>query len=108
MQRLAMKIYLILRMVSMTILFGNITEWGPQAARFVSQESERSVVAFCETHKAKNDMIDICAGLDKDGWRCSYTSARPTRRSENGTSGGEMILTKKHIAATSFESARRA
>ncbi|CAK0833159.1 unnamed protein product, partial [Prorocentrum cordatum] len=93
---------------SLTILFGNIAEWGPQAARFLSRESERSVVGFCETHKGEFDMPDICAGLDKDGWRLAHTAARPSGKSESGPSGGEWILTKKHIAATSFESARRA
>eukprot|EP00959_Pyramimonas_sp_CCMP1952_P163009 3407734-Pyramimonas_sp.AAC.1 len=53
-------------------------------------------------------MHDIRSRLDKDGWRVTHTAARPSGRSDTGLSGGEWILTKKHIAATSFESVRRA
>ena len=40
--------------------------------------------------------------LSAIGWMAAFTPARPTQRSEFGTSGGTMVLIRKHCEANMF------
>ena len=88
---------------STSIFFANITEWGPTAQRFITEKYyQTSVVGLVETHKGADELEAIEANLFKDGWLMHATAARPSGRSESGLSGGEWMLSRPHVAATSF------
>ncbi|CAK0810928.1 unnamed protein product, partial [Prorocentrum cordatum] len=92
-----------------TAFYSNITEWGPQARRFLTEKFyDHSVVALVETHHGANALPQLETDLDKDGWQLSSTPARPSGRSESGLSGGEWVLTRKFVASSSFQRMRAA
>ncbi|CAK0802886.1 unnamed protein product, partial [Prorocentrum cordatum] len=92
-----------------TVFFSNLTEWGPQARRFLTEKFyDHSVVALVETYQGANALPQLETDLGKDGWQLSSTPARPSGRSESGLSRGEWILTRKFVASSSFQRMRAA
>ena len=90
------------------MLFGNVTEFGPQAHRFIrSLDKQYQIVALAETHVAEQNLARWGATLQADGWKLAATAAPPTLRSAAGTHGGEWILSRKALATTTFEGQRK-
>ena len=80
-------------------LFANITEWGPQARRFVMEEEvgleaagRWSVIGIAEHHLGKKDTHKMRAALGIRGYRGVITPAQKTGRTEKGTHGGGRSL----------------
>ncbi|CAK0821200.1 unnamed protein product, partial [Prorocentrum cordatum] len=89
------------------ILFGNITEWGPQAANFCRNAGcKYHLIALAETHVVANGLTEQIGKLAMDGWKLSATPAVATNKSDKGAHGGEWILTRRDVAATTFEGYR--
>ncbi|CAK0845035.1 unnamed protein product [Prorocentrum cordatum] len=63
-------------------------------------------MAFVETHVTEAKLIQYRANLDVDGWKLSACAAVGTGRSAEGTSGGEWVLARSHLATTSFDRQR--
>ncbi|CAK0884917.1 unnamed protein product, partial [Prorocentrum cordatum] len=88
-------------------LFGNITEWEPQAANFCRTIGHKyPLIALAETHVDANGIHDQIGKLAMDDWKLAATPALPTYKSGKETHGGEWILTQGDIAATTFEGHR--
>ncbi|CAK0803616.1 unnamed protein product, partial [Prorocentrum cordatum] len=70
------------------VLFGNITERGPQVQNYVQGPAAQhfDCLAFVETHKGPNQVSAMKTFLQKEGW-----------------SAGELVATRTHIQATSLE-----
>ncbi|CAK0848477.1 unnamed protein product, partial [Prorocentrum cordatum] len=89
------------------ILFGNITARGPQAANFCRNAGFKyHLIALAETHVDANGLAEQIGKLAVDGWKLSATPAVATDKSDKGTHGGERILTRRGVAATTFEGYR--
>eukprot|EP00959_Pyramimonas_sp_CCMP1952_P161716 3381500-Pyramimonas_sp.AAC.1 len=65
-------------------------------------------VAFAETHVKVSGMEAARAELLKDGWKMVGTPASASASSPAGPRGGEWVVHKRHIAATSWERLRAA
>eukprot|EP00959_Pyramimonas_sp_CCMP1952_P008847 185047-Pyramimonas_sp.AAC.1 len=61
---------------------------------------------MCETHVTKDQILEVKQELAVDGWRLLATPATPTRRSQSGSSGGEFIAIRSHVAASGFDAMR--
>ncbi|CAK0886404.1 unnamed protein product, partial [Prorocentrum cordatum] len=92
-----------------SILFANITECGPQAAKVSAERGKRKykTIAFVETHATAEQLMATQVALGKDGWRVAGTPATPSGKANTGTSGGEMWCLDKNLAATTYECHRR-
>eukprot|EP00959_Pyramimonas_sp_CCMP1952_P087047 1821099-Pyramimonas_sp.AAC.1 len=53
------------------IQFANITEYGPQAAKFLAERGKRKykAIAFAETHATAEQLTATQVALGKGGWR---------------------------------------
>ncbi|CAK0808398.1 unnamed protein product, partial [Prorocentrum cordatum] len=91
------------------ILFANIAEHGPQAAKFLAERGKRKykAIACVETHATAAQLTATRVALGKDGWRVAGTPATPSGKAKSGTSGGEMWCLDKTLAATTYERHRR-
>ncbi|CAK0848388.1 unnamed protein product, partial [Prorocentrum cordatum] len=87
------------------VLFGNITEWGPQVQNYVQGPAAQQFdcLAFVETHKGPNQVSAMKTFLQKEGWKAAITPAVPSGKSEKGWSAGELVATRTHIQSTSLE-----
>ena len=65
------------------------------------------VVALAETHSPAEDIPRWRGVLQADGWRLAATPGDPTGRSATGVHGGEWVLARSSIAATTFEGQRK-
>ncbi|CAK0823885.1 unnamed protein product, partial [Prorocentrum cordatum] len=94
------------------IFFANVEKWGPQAHKFLNElnhkKGEFAVAAMCETHVAAAGQGKLLSDLDKDGWKCSHTAALATGKSAEGCSGGELVATRRSLAASTFDHVRAA
>ncbi|CAK0903402.1 unnamed protein product, partial [Prorocentrum cordatum] len=89
------------------ILFGNIAEWGPQAANFCRNAGcKYHLIALAETHVDANGLAEQIGKLAMGGWKLSATPAVVTNKSDEGTHGGEWALSRRDVAATTFEGYR--
>ncbi|CAK0896554.1 unnamed protein product, partial [Prorocentrum cordatum] len=89
------------------VFFSNITQWGPKAHKFINEQgNDMDIIMMCETHLAQDQMKQVKVDVAKDGWKSAGTAAVPTKRSANGTSGGELILVKSHIACSTYDTIR--
>ncbi|CAK0907408.1 unnamed protein product [Prorocentrum cordatum] len=87
--------------------YSNITEWGPQAARWVASKGKRyQMLALVETHVGAFKAHDAALTWSKGDWRVSECDALPIMRSTTGTTGGELILARKHVACFTFDGLR--
>ena len=86
------------------ILFGNITEWGPQESNFCRTDGcQYHLIALAETHVGAKGITELHGKLAMDGWKLAATPALATNKSDKGTHGGEWILARRDVAATTFE-----
>ena len=86
------------------LFYANITEWGPQAERWLANKGKRyQMIAMVETHVSKAKAPDAFLKISKDDWKSSRCDALLTGRSAEGTTGGEMVLARKSVAATTFD-----
>ncbi|CAK0839890.1 unnamed protein product [Prorocentrum cordatum] len=87
------------------VLFGNITEWGPQVQNYVQGPAVQQFdcLAFVETHKGPNQVSAMKTFLQKEGWKATITPAVPSGKSKKGWSAGELVATRAHIQSTSLE-----
>eukprot|EP00959_Pyramimonas_sp_CCMP1952_P200639 4196794-Pyramimonas_sp.AAC.1 len=60
-----------------------------------------------ETHISQAKHQQEFLKLDKDDWRSPKCYAVPTGRSAEGTPGGEMVLARKPVAASTFDAMRQ-
>ncbi|CAK0825119.1 unnamed protein product, partial [Prorocentrum cordatum] len=89
------------------ILFGSITEWGPQAANFFRAVGYQCrIIAIAETRMGVEGPSELRGKLAMDGWKPAATPALPTHKSDKCTGGGEWILARRRAAATTLEGYR--
>eukprot|EP00959_Pyramimonas_sp_CCMP1952_P170470 3562457-Pyramimonas_sp.AAC.1 len=84
-------------------LCGNITERGSKIHKFVASQREFNLRMFVETHLNEELTAEVQAAVGKDGWKMVATPARNSGRTVTGTSAGEAILARTHVATSSFE-----
>ncbi|CAK0890239.1 unnamed protein product, partial [Prorocentrum cordatum] len=90
-----------------SLFFSNITQWGPQSEKWLAGPGKQyQMVALVETHISHGKAPLIYDKLAADGWRISSTTATPTSRSDGGNTGGEIILSRYHVQATTFNHLR--
>ncbi|CAK0893103.1 unnamed protein product [Prorocentrum cordatum] len=89
------------------IFFGNLTAWGLQAANFCRNAGFKyHLIALAETHVDANGITEQSGKLAMGDWKLSATPAVATNKSDKGTRGGEWVLTRRDVAATTFEGYR--
>ncbi|CAK0897293.1 unnamed protein product, partial [Prorocentrum cordatum] len=89
------------------ILFGSIAEWGPQAANYCRAIGHQyHVLALAETRVDAGGIGDLHGKLAMDGWKMAATPAVQIHKSDVGTHGGEWVLARRDVAATTFEGYR--
>ena len=84
------------------LIYGNLSEWGPQAERYEEQlRKDRSVhgMAFVEMHAKPARLNNIVARLGTLGWTANGSPASQSRRSAAGSHGGTLIATRSYWAA---------
>ncbi|CAK0883645.1 unnamed protein product, partial [Prorocentrum cordatum] len=69
--------------------------------------NDMDVFMMCETHLAAAKIKDVTMAVATDGWKLMATAAMSTGRSTTGTSGGECIAIRSHVAATGYDDLRR-
>ncbi|CAK0909742.1 unnamed protein product, partial [Prorocentrum cordatum] len=75
------------------------------ATKYVHEKRDcYSIVALVETHIGPAATQDMRIQLQKDSWKASVT---PAFRKYSGFSGGEMVIARKHIAATTMDQMRK-
>ncbi|CAK0811185.1 unnamed protein product [Prorocentrum cordatum] len=90
-----------------SLFFSNITQWGPQSEKWLAGPgTQYQMVALVETHISPGKAPPIYDKLAADGWGISSTTATPTSRSDGGNTGGEIILSRYHVQATTFNHLR--
>ncbi|CAK0876322.1 unnamed protein product [Prorocentrum cordatum] len=90
-----------------SLFFSNITQWGPQSEKWLAGPGKQyQMVALVETHISPGKAPPIYDKLAADGWRISSTTATPTSRSDGGNTGGEIILSRYQVQATTFNHLR--
>eukprot|EP00959_Pyramimonas_sp_CCMP1952_P024415 512517-Pyramimonas_sp.AAC.1 len=62
---------------------------------------------MCETHVDLARLEQVREEVSRDGWKLQGTAAAPTKRSEKGTTGGEFILARTHLASTGHDLLRK-
>ena len=89
-----------------SVLFGNMTEWGPQAKRYIlsehglGAEGQWNAVGFAEHHLASQDLHKLRAAMGIAGFRTCALAAERSGRSASGTHGGVCVSVGKRFAAT--------
>ena len=78
-----------------TILYGNITQWGPQAEAFFEKQSCDAFIAL-EHHLTGQDWKDMVTRMGYKGWR--ITGAQASLTGLGGTHGGALVGVKKFIS----------
>ncbi|CAK0808936.1 unnamed protein product, partial [Prorocentrum cordatum] len=90
-----------------SLFYANITEWGPQAERWVASAGKNyQLRALVESHTGAAKAQDTFLKIGADDWRYSKCDAVPTMRSAHGTTGGEMVLARKRAACSTFDGLR--
>ncbi|CAK0894813.1 unnamed protein product [Prorocentrum cordatum] len=75
--------------------------------KFINENAEAAeVFAFTESHIPPAGVTKLKKDLSKDGWKAAVAAAAPTRRSREGTSGGELLIAKAHWATTTHDEMR--
>lgn len=97
---------------SLSLLFANITEWGPKALSWLLSLYNRSgyaahgnsgifypwdIICIAEHRLDLPTMLALHASLAKQGWRVIGAAALPGNK-EHSTSGGTMVLVRSHLA----------
>ena len=98
----------------MPIFFSNVTCWGDKVEQFVLN-SAHPIMMLSETHLTSHKLTDVVPRLDKAGWRCHGSAAKPSLRSAKGrkaaaedadpglaSTGGVHILSKKWLGVSSL------
>ena len=87
------------------MLCANISQWGPKAEAFLEAQKQRrhgsgetfDVIAMAETHLAKGEHARAVKACEAVTHRAVHAHARPTGRSEDGTSGGVLMAPCVHL-----------
>ena len=84
---------------SFQILFINISMWGPQAQSFFSRSdvAKTDMWGIAEHHMAKQDMGKLSILFGHHGRYMASSAAKPSGKSEGGTSGGTCIACASHV-----------
>ena len=89
-----------------SVFFGNCTQWGPNAKRYVESElaseveTPWDVFSMAEHHLDANNRGKLIKTFGKLGYKTGMTNATATGRSVHGTSGGVCISIPTNRAAT--------
>ncbi|CAK0837550.1 unnamed protein product [Prorocentrum cordatum] len=87
-----------------TLFFGNVTQWGPKASRYIHKiRNHYKVVALAGTHVEKARIPLERETLRKDGWKLAAT---PAVKKHEGYSAGEWILARNFVATTTMDKLR--
>ena len=80
-----------------TLLYGNLTQYGPQAQGFLFAESQYDMLCLLEMHVPESDTLEVISRFAKHHYECkgSLNPARPTGL--GGNHGGELVAAKKHL-----------
>ena len=78
------------------IFMCNITTWGPKAEAF-STNVQWPIQVLPEHHLRGQRLSDVVGALRHKGYRATASEARPSGRTESGTSGGAMVVARSHI-----------
>jgi len=83
----------------MVLDFYNITEQGPKSRDYLSGPEVKGthVVGLAEHHIPKKGIREARNWCQQAGWRSAWSPAKSSGRSEEGTSGGTAVLSKKHL-----------
>ncbi|CAK0809977.1 unnamed protein product, partial [Prorocentrum cordatum] len=78
------------------------------AHKFITEEGkQKDIIMMCETHVDRGRLEQVREVVARDGWKLQGTAAVPTKRSEKGTTGGEFILARTHLACTGYDLLRK-
>ena len=84
---------------SFGFLFINVTHWGPLSKKYVLSKG-RDVNAVSEHHLDLQALKRLRAQLLCEKWIVFGTPARPSGRTQRGTSGGVLFIFRAHLALT--------
>ena len=89
------------------ILLGNITKWWPQAEAYVQHMASKGpdaydILMFSEHHLLHRELFELSVKLSQWGWHLWARPATPTGRTEKGTHGGVLILSRNHLEVTNI------
>ena len=76
--------------------FANWT-YASEKAKLHIIERDDDVVLGAETHQNKERTLALVKFFGAHGWRATASPARPTERSEEGTTGGVIVAVKNNI-----------
>ena len=88
----------------------NVTEYGALAKDYIVRQTKAGnvqVMAFLETHIPEEKEAGVKDWLQKATWRSIFATARATGKSEKGTHGGALVISRKHLHCTAFEEGRK-
>ena len=87
----------------MNVLVANVTVWGPTVDKFFREKAmEFDAVGVSEHHLMGKKLKDTRAKLEEAGWRTTWSQARPSRRSAEGTTGGTAWIRPACYCTTEF------
>ena len=89
----------------LAIVLGNPTKWGPQAEAYVkgiTEENGAQVIMLAETHVAADKVRAVSEKLRALGWSAFIAPAALSGKSIDGTSGGAMLLIRRHLEVSSL------
>ena len=86
------------------IRFNNLSVWGPTAEEYAVSDSiaQDGIWCIAEHHKLPHEIPSMRSKMQQRGWRSVISHARPTGRSDAGSSGGTMVASRKHLHLTPF------
>ena len=76
--------------------FGNITSASEKAITYIIERND-DVVLLAEHHLHREGTLKLMNLLQKHKWRSTASPARPTERSEKGTTAGVLVAVKKNV-----------
>lgn len=83
------------------ICFANVTHLNKVKMNHTANLNKFHTVELCETYLRGNALQDAIAYYDRFGWSPIAAPASRTGRSDNGTHGGIILLTRTHIMSRS-------
>ena len=85
------------------VLVANVTVWGQSVKKFFKEKAaEFDAIGVAEHHLRGKKLKEETAELSGRGWRASWTPARPSRRSAEGTTGGTGWIRPSCYCTTEF------
>ena len=81
---------------TLSIFFGNITSASEKAITYIIERND-DLVLLAEHHLHREGTLKLMNLLQKHKWRSTASPARPTERSEKGTTAGVLVAAKKIV-----------